>query len=43
MEGGEQQDNTVRHYWLLTQGMVVGGGPGVEAYRAILPEKWAAA
>ncbi|MBK6412766.1 vgr related protein [Sphingopyxis sp.] len=35
--GLEQQAEIVRHYWLLTQGMVVGGGPGVEAYRAILP------
>jgi hypothetical protein len=35
--GLEQQAEIVRHYWLLTQGMVVGGAPGVEAYRAILP------
>lgn len=35
--GLEQQAEIVRHYWLLTQGMVIGGAPGVEAYRAILP------
>ena len=35
--GLEQQAEIVRHYWLLTQGMVVGGAPGIEAYRAILP------
>src|SRR5687768_1999410 len=38
--GLEQQAEIVRHYWLLTQGMVVGGAPGVEAYRAILPSSW---
>src|SRR3546814_20817625 len=35
--GLEQQAEIVRHYWLLTQGLVVGGATGVEAYRAILP------
>ena len=35
--GLEQQAEIVRHYWLLTQGATVGGAPGVEAYRAILP------
>lgn len=35
--GLEQQAEIVRHYWLLTQGVVVGGAPGVEAYRAVLP------
>ena len=41
--GLEQQAEIVRHYWLLTRGMVVGGAPGVEAYRAILPASWRAA
>lgn len=35
--GLEQQAEIVRHYWLLTQGVTIGGAPGVEAYRAILP------
>lgn len=35
--GLEQQAEIVRHYWLLTQGKVIAGGPGIEAYRAILP------
>ena len=35
--GLEQQAEIVRHYWLLTQGATIGGAPGVEAYRAILP------
>lgn len=35
--GLEQQAEIVRHYWLLTQGMIVGGAPEVAAYRAILP------
>jgi hypothetical protein len=35
--GLEQQAEIVRHYWLLTQGKVIAGAPGVEAYRAILP------
>lgn len=35
--GLEQQAEIVRHYWLLTQGKTIAGGPGVEAYRAILP------
>ncbi len=35
--GLEQQAEIVRHYWLLTQGVTIGGAPGLEAYRAILP------
>lgn len=35
--GLEQQAEIVRHYWLLTQGVTIGGAPDVEAYRAILP------
>ena len=38
--GLEQQAEIVRHYWLLTQGATIGGAPGVEAYRAILPHEW---
>ena len=38
--GLEQQAEIVRHYWMLTQGMTIGGAPGVEAYRAILPAEW---
>ena len=41
--GLEQQAEIVRHYWLLTQGVTIGGAPGVEAYRAILPHEWKAA
>lgn len=40
--GLEQQAEIVRHYWLLTQGAIVGGAAGVEAYRAILPAEWGA-
>lgn len=35
--GIEQQAEIIRHYWLLTQGAVVAGAPGVKQYRAILP------
>ena len=35
--GIEQQAEIVRHYYLLREGLVIGGAPGVEAYRAILP------
>ena len=35
--GLEQQAEIVRHYWLLTQGRIIGGAPGIDAYRAILP------
>jgi len=35
--GLEQQAEIVRHYWLLTKGVTIGGAPGEEAYRAILP------
>jgi hypothetical protein len=35
--GIEQQAEIVRHYFLLRQGVVVAGAPGVEAYRAVLP------
>ena len=35
--GIEQQAEIVRHYWLLTQGRIVAGAPGLAAYRAILP------
>lgn len=38
--GLEQQAEIVRHYWLLTQNIIVGGAPGVAAYRAILPDDW---
>ena len=41
--GLEQQAEIVRHYWLLTQGVSIGGAPGAEAYRAILPMAWKAA
>jgi hypothetical protein len=40
--GLEQQAEIVRHYWMLTQGMTIGGAPGIEAYRAILPAEWKA-
>jgi hypothetical protein len=38
--GIEQQAEIVRHYFLLREGVVVAGAPGVEAYRAVLPEGW---
>lgn len=38
--GLEQQAEIVRHYWLLTQGAVVAGAPGVKQYRAILPSEF---
>ncbi|MDK2761763.1 MAG: vgr related protein [Sphingopyxis sp.] len=41
--GLEQQAEIVRHYWLQTRQIIVGGAPGVEAYRAILPAEWRAA
>ncbi len=40
--GLEQQAEIVRHYWLLTQGRLVGGAPDAESYRAILPAEWGA-
>lgn len=39
--GIEQQAEIVRHYFLLREGVVVAGAPGVDAYRAVLPEGWA--
>ena len=41
--GLEQQAEIVRHYWLLTQGVRVGGAADVDSYRAILPSNWVAA
>lgn len=41
--GLEQQAEIVRHYWLLTQGVTVGGAADVASYRAILPSNWRAA
>jgi hypothetical protein len=38
--GLEQQAEIVRHYWLLTQGLTIAGAPGVEAYRAVLPQEF---
>lgn len=35
--GLEQQAEIVRHYFLMTRGLVVPGAPSIEAYRAILP------
>ena len=40
--GIEQQAEIVRHYWLLTQGRLVGGAPDAQSYRAILPAEWGA-
>lgn len=40
--GLEQQAEIVRHYWLLTQGRLVGGAPDAQSYRAILPAEWGA-
>lgn len=41
--GLEQQAEIVRHYWLLTQGVTIGGAAAPESYRAILPSNWEAA
>lgn len=38
--GLEQQAEIVRHYWMLKQGMTIGGAPDLAAYRAILPPEW---
>lgn len=35
--GLEQQAEIVRHYWMLTQGVVLAGAPSLDAYRAMLP------
>ncbi|MBA3942356.1 MAG: vgr related protein [Sphingopyxis sp.] len=41
--GLEQQAEIVRHFWLLTQGVAVGGAADLASYRAILPSNWEAA
>ena len=38
--GLEQQAEIVRHYWLLTQGVAIGGAVTADAYRTILPATW---
>ena len=35
--GLEQQAEIVRHYFLMSRGLVVAGAPSIAAYRAILP------
>lgn len=35
--GIEQQAEIVRHYFMQREGRIIGGAPGLESYRAILP------